>query len=48
MGRPRKVPISEAVIVEREGKYYIVQGKKEIDAGRSRRYAEKLLKDMQA
>lgn len=42
MGRPRSKP----VLIERNGQYFIKQGGKETDVGRSKRYAEKLLREM--
>jgi hypothetical protein len=46
MARPRKKKEQQvAVLEERAGQYFIVKGKNEVDAGRSRRYAEKLLKE---
>ena len=40
MGRPRKVP---PYLVQENGQWYIIDGKRKIDVGRSKRHAERLL-----
>ena len=55
MGRPRKdatpakKPAPKKVppeLVEENGQFYIVSGTKRLDVGRSKRYAEKMLADL--